>query len=106
MRCRANRDFDRLHNPGGECLLGQLSDSGKQGMTELGSKLRKLYVEQLGVLPDFLSNLQPISLRSTDYARLVVILGSSGTHDTHAVLLSYQNTGIIAIPPQRTIPCR
>lgn len=59
------------HNPGGDCLMGQLTDLGKLGMIDLGGKLRKRYVEKLGLLPDFLETLDPISLRSTDYARLV-----------------------------------
>lgn len=57
------------HNPGGECLLGQLTDRGKLGMITLGKRLRERYIDKLGLLPPFLDNLAPISLRSTDYAR-------------------------------------
>ncbi|KAI9028567.1 histidine phosphatase superfamily [Hyaloraphidium curvatum] len=57
------------HNPGGECSLGQLTDVGKEQMVGVGRKLRKRYVDQLGVLPDFLTDTKPILLRSTDYAR-------------------------------------
>ncbi|KAM3422794.1 putative acid phosphatase SPBC4.06 [Cercospora zeina] len=49
------------------CLLGQLTDRGRETTLALGQRVRTLYVNQLGFLPSFLDeqNKSKISLRAT-----------------------------------------
>lgn len=58
---------------GGECVLGQLTDTGKKVMEELGASLRKHYVEELQFK---CCKSNEIYLRSTNYSRTIESLQS------------------------------
>ncbi|TFK41610.1 histidine phosphatase superfamily [Crucibulum laeve] len=53
----------------GECLLGELTDLGRQTTFNFGDSLRRLYVQKLGFLPDILETKGQIYLRSTNMPR-------------------------------------
>ncbi|KAM3070242.1 hypothetical protein ACMFMG_010079 [Clarireedia jacksonii] len=59
--------------PGGEvddvCNLGELTDTGRETTSQLGTRLRKLYVEQLGFLPKTIENTDFMYLRATPMPR-------------------------------------
>ncbi|KAH8115945.1 phosphoglycerate mutase-like protein [Phellopilus nigrolimitatus] len=55
----------------GECLLGELTDVGRQSTYNYGRALRKLYVEKLGFLPDTISNTNETYFRSTNMPRTI-----------------------------------
>ncbi|KAJ6785032.1 hypothetical protein PWT90_05881 [Aphanocladium album] len=59
--------------PGGQvdniCELGQLTDKGRETTTALGTRLRRLYVDQLGFLPTTLSSTEHLYLRTTPMPR-------------------------------------
>ncbi|KAI1816051.1 histidine acid phosphatase [Poronia punctata] len=59
--------------PGGEldgiCEGGMLTDRGRQTTFELGTRLRKLYVDQLGFLPSRLQDTESLYLRATPIPR-------------------------------------
>ncbi|TEA19736.1 putative acid phosphatase [Colletotrichum sidae] len=64
--------------PGGRrpilCDKGELTDVGRASATELGRRLRKLYVEELKFMPVSLNSREMIHLRSTQYQRTFVSL--------------------------------
>jgi len=53
--------------PGGErdnvCLLGELTDRGRETTLQLGQRLRHLYIRQLGFLPENLGSQSEYYLR-------------------------------------------
>lgn len=51
------------------CELGQLTDKGRETTTALGARLRRLYVDQLGFLPETLTTTENMYLRSTPMPR-------------------------------------
>ncbi|KAF1811500.1 histidine acid phosphatase-like protein [Eremomyces bilateralis CBS 781.70] len=51
------------------CLPGELTDLGRKTTLELGHRLRRLYVDQLGFMPKVISNTDMIYLRSTPIPR-------------------------------------
>ncbi|PFH47755.1 hypothetical protein AMATHDRAFT_66976 [Amanita thiersii Skay4041] len=53
----------------GECLLGGLTDTGRQSTFNYGAALRRLYVDKLSFLPDKLATSGEIYLRSTNMPR-------------------------------------
>ncbi|KAI1927408.1 hypothetical protein LOZ65_002299 [Ophidiomyces ophidiicola] len=59
--------------PSGEsdniCHLGELTDKGRQTTFALGRRLRHLYVDQLGYMPQVISNAERLYLRSTPIPR-------------------------------------
>ncbi|PSR78600.1 hypothetical protein PHLCEN_2v7347 [Hermanssonia centrifuga] len=55
----------------GECLLGELTDIGRQNTYEFGRDLRRLYVERLGFLPDTALSDDQLYFRSTNVPRTV-----------------------------------
>ncbi|TDL24646.1 phosphoglycerate mutase-like protein [Rickenella mellea] len=55
----------------GECMLGELTDVGRQSTYNYGRALRKLYVERLGFLPDTVTKQNEIYLRSTNMPRTI-----------------------------------
>ncbi|KAH7910360.1 histidine phosphatase superfamily [Hygrophoropsis aurantiaca] len=55
----------------GLCLLGELTDTGKESTFGYGAALRKLYVERLGFLPDVLQRNEQAYFRSTNVPRTV-----------------------------------
>ncbi|EJD05488.1 phosphoglycerate mutase-like protein [Fomitiporia mediterranea MF3/22] len=55
----------------GECLLGELTDVGRQSTFNLGRSLRKLYVDKLGFLPDTMSDNTEGYFRSTNIPRTI-----------------------------------
>jgi len=63
------REDGSIHD--GECLLGDLTDVGRQSTHNLGAALRKLYVEKLGFLPDVVQNEAEVYLRSTNLPRTI-----------------------------------
>lgn len=54
-----------------ECLLGELTDIGRQSTFHFGRGLRKLYVERLHFLSDFLGNKDEVYFRSTNMPRTI-----------------------------------
>ncbi|KAM5435420.1 putative acid phosphatase [Microsporum canis] len=61
----------------GICQLGELTDKGRQTTFELGQRLRYLYVERLGFMPEIISNTDNIYLRSTPIPRALESLQSA-----------------------------
>ncbi|KAI0031958.1 phosphoglycerate mutase-like protein [Vararia minispora EC-137] len=55
----------------GECLLGELTDTGRASTFNFGQALRRLYIEKLGLLPDTLTNQADVYFRSTNMPRTV-----------------------------------
>ncbi|KAF8899757.1 histidine phosphatase superfamily [Gymnopilus junonius] len=55
----------------GECLLGELTDLGRQSTYNFGRNLRKLYIDRLGFLPDTLSNKDSVYFRTTNMPRTI-----------------------------------
>ncbi|KAI0073642.1 phosphoglycerate mutase-like protein [Panus rudis PR-1116 ss-1] len=53
----------------GECLLGELTDLGRQTTFDFGRALRRLYVDKLGFLPDTVQSNDEIYLRTTNMPR-------------------------------------
>ncbi|KAF5351267.1 hypothetical protein D9756_008388 [Leucocoprinus leucothites] len=53
----------------GECLLGELTDVGRQSTYNYGVALRKIYVNRLGFIPDVLENSRNVYFRSTNMPR-------------------------------------
>lgn len=51
------------------CNLGQLTDTGRQTTWNLGTRLRRLYVDQLGYMPSTLQDADMIYLRATPIPR-------------------------------------
>ncbi|ORX55726.1 phosphoglycerate mutase-like protein [Hesseltinella vesiculosa] len=52
----------------GACHLGQLTNLGRQNLTNLGARLRSIYIEKLGYLSDRYSS-KEVYIRSSDYPR-------------------------------------
>ncbi|EPS97439.1 hypothetical protein FOMPIDRAFT_1025048 [Fomitopsis schrenkii] len=55
----------------GECLLGELTDVGRQTTYDYGRALRQLYIDKLGFLPDVARSHDDIYLRSTNVPRTI-----------------------------------
>ncbi|EIW55519.1 phosphoglycerate mutase-like protein [Trametes versicolor FP-101664 SS1] len=55
----------------GECLLGELTDVGRESTYNFGSSLRKLYVDKLKFLPDVVNSNDELYLRSTNMPRTI-----------------------------------
>ncbi|KAL0958169.1 hypothetical protein HGRIS_000332 [Hohenbuehelia grisea] len=55
----------------GECLLGELTDTGRQSTLNYGLGLRKLYIERLKFMPDILKNATSVYFRSTNVPRTI-----------------------------------
>lgn len=73
-----------------ECLLGELTDHGRQVMTELGTALRQHYFEKLGLeIP-----LDSLHLRSTNYSRTIESLHSL----LRGLFFNIRNVGHAASP--------
>ncbi|KAF8801095.1 phosphoglycerate mutase-like protein [Phlegmacium glaucopus] len=53
----------------GDCLLGELTDLGRQSTFNFGYNLRKLYIDRLGFLPNTLLNDKTVYFRSTNMPR-------------------------------------
>ncbi|KXN89150.1 putative acid phosphatase SPBC4.06 [Leucoagaricus sp. SymC.cos] len=53
----------------GECLLGELTDVGRQSTYNYGLALRNLYVKKLGFIPDVLANPKNVYFRTTNMPR-------------------------------------
>ncbi|KAH6891918.1 histidine phosphatase superfamily [Coprinopsis sp. MPI-PUGE-AT-0042] len=53
----------------GECLLGELTDLGRQSTFSFGTNLRRLYIDRLGLLPDVLNNEGSVYFRTTNMPR-------------------------------------
>ncbi|KAI0118808.1 histidine phosphatase superfamily [Nemania sp. FL0031] len=53
----------------GICEMGMLTDRGRETTFDLGTRLRKLYVEQLGFLPPTLRDADSLYLRATPMPR-------------------------------------
>ncbi|CAA7268373.1 unnamed protein product [Cyclocybe aegerita] len=53
----------------GECLLGELTDLGRQSTFNFGQNLRKLYIDRLGLLPNVLPDSNIVYFRSTNMPR-------------------------------------
>ncbi|QRV81942.1 histidine phosphatase family containing protein [Ceratobasidium sp. AG-Ba] len=58
----------------GECLLGELTDVGRESSLRFGQTLRRLYVDRLGLLPDFLEAHGAAYFRSTNMPRTIETL--------------------------------
>ncbi|TFK49423.1 phosphoglycerate mutase-like protein [Heliocybe sulcata] len=58
-------------NAEGECLLGELTDIGRQSTYNFGSALRDLYIDKLGFLPDIHAPGGTTYFRSTNMPRTI-----------------------------------
>ncbi|TFK71894.1 phosphoglycerate mutase-like protein [Pluteus cervinus] len=52
-----------------QCLLGELTDLGRQTTLNYGKALRKLYIDRLGLLPEKLGSTSEVYFRTTNMAR-------------------------------------
>ncbi|CDO75738.1 hypothetical protein BN946_scf184921.g14 [Trametes cinnabarina] len=70
---RARRIVERRDGTAalGECLLGELTDVGRESTYQFGSALRRLYVDRLKFLPDIVHTNDEIYLRSTNMPRTI-----------------------------------
>ncbi|KAI5864417.1 histidine phosphatase superfamily [Durotheca rogersii] len=73
------------------CMPGELTDRGRETSLAFGKWLRRLYVDQLGLLPEHLSDATMLYIRTTEVPRVVesvqqILHGlySSGTNRTSA----------------------
>ncbi|OCH93949.1 phosphoglycerate mutase-like protein [Obba rivulosa] len=55
----------------GECLLGELTDVGRESTYNFGRALRELYVQKLGFLPDTVHSNDEVYFRSTNMPRTI-----------------------------------
>ncbi|KAJ7889718.1 histidine phosphatase superfamily [Mycena leptocephala] len=55
----------------GLCLLGELTDIGRQSTFNYGTALRSLYIDRLGFLPDLLQKRGEVYFRSTNMPRTI-----------------------------------
>ncbi|KAJ7512066.1 histidine phosphatase superfamily [Mycena galericulata] len=55
----------------GLCLLGELTDIGRQSTSNYGAALRSLYIDRLGFLPDSLQTRGEVYFRSTNMPRTI-----------------------------------
>ncbi|KAF8589105.1 phosphoglycerate mutase-like protein [Ramaria rubella] len=55
----------------GECMLGELTDIGRQSTYNYGVAMRKLYIEKLGFLPDVINDEKAVYFRSTNMPRTI-----------------------------------
>jgi acid phosphatase len=55
----------------GECLLGELTDVGRQSTYRYGQSLRAIYIDKLGFLPDTLQRSNDVYFRSTNMPRTI-----------------------------------
>ncbi|KAF8157020.1 histidine phosphatase superfamily [Crassisporium funariophilum] len=53
----------------GDCLLGELTDLGRQSTFDFGNNLRRLYIDRLGFLPDTLPDERHVYFRTTNMPR-------------------------------------
>lgn len=67
------KETQRLPQVPGECLLGELTDVGRQSTLLIGKHLRDVYVRRLGLLPARLSQEDDSKLyvRSTNMSRTI-----------------------------------
>ncbi|KAI0634864.1 phosphoglycerate mutase-like protein [Trametes polyzona] len=70
---RARRIVERRDGSAalGECLLGELTDIGRESTYNFGNSLRKLYIDRLKFLPDVVNSNDEIYLRSTNMPRTI-----------------------------------
>ncbi|OSD08745.1 phosphoglycerate mutase-like protein [Trametes coccinea BRFM310] len=70
---RARRIVERRDGTAavGECLLGELTDVGRESTYHFGTALRKLYIDRLKFLPDVVHSNDEIYLRSTNMPRTI-----------------------------------
>lgn len=68
------------------CDMGMLTDKGRETTFALGTRLRRLYVDQLGFLPAALSNADSLYLRATPIPRALESLQEvlQGLYPAHA----------------------
>ncbi|KZT10258.1 phosphoglycerate mutase-like protein [Laetiporus sulphureus 93-53] len=55
----------------GECLLGELTDIGRQSTYDFGQALRQLYIDRLGFISDVARSNDEVYLRSTNVPRTI-----------------------------------
>ncbi|ORY59143.1 histidine acid phosphatase [Pseudomassariella vexata] len=67
------------------CDMGMLTDKGRQTTFDLGSRLRRLYVEQLGFMPHTINDADSLYLRATPIPRALESLQETflGLYPTH-----------------------
>ncbi|TGJ87707.1 hypothetical protein E0Z10_g1013 [Xylaria hypoxylon] len=70
----------------GICEMGMLTDRGRETTFDLGTRLRKLYVDQLGFLPTTLKDADSFYLRATPIPRALDSLQETfiGLYPSHA----------------------
>ncbi|KAI7862245.1 histidine phosphatase superfamily [Spinellus fusiger] len=67
------------------CYYGQLTTMGRHSMNQLGARLRSIYVDKLGFLPDTMDK-NIMHIRSTDYPRTqesVLQMVAGGLYPSH-----------------------
>ncbi|KAI0480579.1 phosphoglycerate mutase-like protein [Xylariaceae sp. FL0804] len=91
--------------PAGEldsvCDLGMLTDRGRETTFDLGTRLRRLYVDQLGFLPPTLQNADSLYLRATPVPRALESLQEafSGLYPPHVRAPAFAAPAIITRAP-------
>ncbi|KAI0969238.1 histidine phosphatase superfamily [Xylaria arbuscula] len=78
----------------GICEMGMLTDRGRETTFDLGTRLRKLYVDQLGFLPPTLPNADSLYLRATPIPRALHSL-----HETFTGLYPQHTRSPVFPPP-------
>ncbi|KAI2630498.1 histidine phosphatase superfamily [Xylaria nigripes] len=85
----------------GICDMGMLTDRGRETTFDLGTRLRKLYVDQLGFLPPILQDANSLYLRATPIPRALDSLQETftGLYPPHARSPSFPPPTILLRTP-------
>ncbi|KAI1369054.1 histidine phosphatase superfamily [Xylaria arbuscula] len=90
----------------GICDMGMLTDRGRETTFDLGTRLRKLYVERLGFLPPTLPNADSLYLRATPIPRALDSLQETfiGLYPSHTRSPSFPPpTVLLRSPAEETL---
>ncbi|KAJ5586542.1 hypothetical protein N7450_006329 [Penicillium hetheringtonii] len=82
----------------GICQHGELTDKGRETTYALGQRLRHLYVDQLGFMPEIKTDSEDMYLRATPIPRALESLQQAfwGMYPTHARTLDFPPPVIVA----------
>ncbi|CAG8426530.1 unnamed protein product [Penicillium salamii] len=98
----ANDKATIARGPGSEaeamCLHGELTDKGRETTYALGQRLRRLYVDQLGFMPEIKSDSEDMYLRATPIPRALESLQEAfwGMYPASARTLDFPPPVIVA----------
>ncbi|PGH26469.1 hypothetical protein AJ80_01782 [Polytolypa hystricis UAMH7299] len=85
----------------GICTLGELTDLGRQSTYALGTRLRRLYVDQLGFMPKIRSDTGDMYLRATPIPRALESLQQAfwGMYPSNARTADFTTPTIVSRTP-------